>query len=128
MFDYPGIKTIHQLTVALSITGFSLRGLLMLWKQPLLMQRWMRTWPHFVDTALLISGVWLALTLDLVPFEHAWLATKLVLLVLYIGLGFVALRLGRTRQIRLLALVGALLCFGYMIAVAATKSPLANIL
>jgi uncharacterized membrane protein SirB2 len=124
MFDYQGVKAAHQLMVALSVTGFSLRGLLMWRGSPLLMRRWMRTWPHFIDTALLLSGVWLAWTLRLNPLDHAWLATKLVLLLLYIALGFIALRLGHTRRIRLLALVGALVCFGYMVAVAMTKSAL----
>jgi uncharacterized membrane protein SirB2 len=123
MLDYPAVKTIHQLTVALSITGFSLRGLLM-WRDPALpTRRWMRTWPHLIDSALLVSGIWLAITLRLDPLEHHWLATKLVLLPLYIGLGFVALRLGRTRRIRRLALFGALICFGCMVAVAIGKSP-----
>lgn len=124
MLDYQGIKASHQLMVALSITGFGLRGVLMWLDSPLLMQRWMRIWPHLIDTALLAGGVWLAVTLRLDPLAHPWLATKLVLLLLYVALGFVALRLGRTRGIRQLALFGALACFAYMVAVAVTKSPL----
>jgi uncharacterized membrane protein SirB2 len=122
--DYLTVKAIHQVMVALSIIGFSLRGVLMMRGSALLMRRWMRSWPHLIDTLLLASGIGLAVQLHLDPLAHPWLATKLVLLLLYIALGFIALRLGRTRQIRILAFAAALTCFAYMTAVALSKSPL----
>lgn len=88
----------------------------------LLRRRWMRTWPHVIDTVLLVSGIWIAWNLHLHPGNSPWLGAKLVALLLYIALGFVALRLGKTRQQRILALISALLCFAYMIAVALTRS------
>lgn len=124
MPDYPLIKLLHQSAVALSITGFGLRGALMLKDSPLLRERWMRTWPHVIDTVLLASGIWMATLLHLNPLAHPWLTSKIVALLAYIGLGFVALRLGRTRGVRIAALVAALACFAYMAAVAITKSPL----
>ena len=116
------LKLVHQGTVALSFAGFAVRGGLMLAGSPLLKRRWMRTWPHFIDTLLLVTGTWMAVNLQLNPVNHPWLSAKLVALLFYIGLGFVALRLGRTRQQRIFALLGALACFAYMVSVALTRS------
>ena len=44
-------------------------------------------------------------------------------LVGYIVLGTVALKRGRTRAMRIAAFVAALVVFGYIVAVAVTKSP-----
>ncbi len=122
MIEHALLKLVHQGTVGLSIAGFALRGGLMLADSPLLRRRWMRTWPHFIDTLLLVTGIWMAVNLHLNPINHPWLGAKLVALLVYIGLGFVALRLGRTRQQRILALLGALACFAYMVSVAMTRS------
>jgi uncharacterized membrane protein SirB2 len=124
MFDYAHIKFFHIGCVTISISGFTLRGGLMLADSPLLWHRWVRTVPHIVDTALLVSGLWLATIIGQYPGTAGWLTAKLVALLLYIGLGFVALRLGRSKPVRIAALLGALTCFGYMIAVAVTKSAL----
>lgn len=122
MIDHGALKLIHQASVALSFTGFALRGTLMLAGSSLLRRRWMRTWPHVIDTVLLVSGIWMAWNLHLQPGNSPWLGAKLVALLLYVALGFVALRLGKTRRQRIFALIGALLCFAYMIAVALTRS------
>ncbi len=122
MIEHAVLKLVHQGTVALSFAGFALRGGLMLADSPLLMRRWMRSWPHFIDTLLLASGIWMALNLHLNPVNSPWLGAKLVALVIYIGLGFIALRLGRTRRQRVVALLGALLCFAYILLVAFTRS------
>ena len=122
MMEHALLKLVHQVTVVLSFAGFAVRGALMLADSPLLRRRWMRTWPHFIDTLLLVTGIWMAVNLHLNPVNHPWLSAKLVALLLYIGLGFVALRLGRTRQQRILAFLGALICFAYMVSVALTRS------
>ena len=108
----------------LSIAGFTLRGGLMLMDSALLRRRWMRTWPHFIDTLLLVSGLWMAFNLHLHPGNSPWLGAKLAALLAYIALGFVALRLGKTRRIRLMAFFGAIACFCYIVLVATTRSPL----
>jgi len=123
MMDYPLLKSIHIGTVMLSIGGFSVRGMLMLANSPLIWNRAVRTFPHIIDTLLLVSGLWMAFLINQYPGTSAWLTAKLVALVLYIGLGFIALRLGKTRGIRVAAFLGALLCFVYMALVAVHKSP-----
>lgn len=123
MFDYASLKLFHIACVIASIAGFSLRGALMLAGSSLLWRRWVRTVPHFVDTALLVSGLWLASLIGQYPGTAPWLTAKLLALLAYIGFGFVALRLGRTRRIRIAALLGAFACYGYMVGVALSKSP-----
>lgn len=118
------MKLVHQVCALASITGFVLSGGLMLADAALLHRVWMRTWPHLIDTLLLASGLWLASTLQLHPGNSPWLGAKLTALVVYIGLGFVALRLGPTRRTRSLAFAAALACFGYILLVASTRSPL----
>lgn len=88
----------------------------------LLHERWMRSWPHLIDTLLLASGVWMAFNLHLNPLDHPWLGMKLLALLVYIALGFIALRLGRTRRIRITAFVAAIACFAYIGLVAISKT------
>jgi uncharacterized membrane protein SirB2 len=47
-----------------------------------------------------------------------------VLLVVYIVLGSIALKRGRTKRIRTVALVAALLTIGFLVTVARTHHPL----
>lgn len=120
---YLGIRHLHVASVTLSIALFAVRAGWMLRAPERLQQRWVKTVPHVVDTVLLLSGVWLAWQLGTAGVR-GWLPAKLVALVVYIVLGAVALRYGRTRGVRIAAAVGAILAFGYIIAVALTKSPL----
>ena len=52
-----------------------------------------------------------------------WLLTKIVLLVVYIVLGTIALKRGRTPQVRAAAFVAALAVFVAIVATAITKRP-----
>lgn len=121
--DYQTIKFIHHTMVALSATGFVARGVGMLLNAGWTASRPARFLPHVVDTVLLLSGVTLAMTLRLDPLVTPWLGAKLIGLLAYIGLGVVALRAGRSRRVRALAWVGALLVLSWMISVAITKHP-----
>lgn len=123
MPEHALLKLLHQLCALLSISGFALRGGLMLADSTRLRERWMRTWPHLIDTLLLASGLWMAINLRLHPGNSPWLTAKLVALLIYIALGFVALRLGKTKRVRTLAFAGALACFAYIGLVALTRSP-----
>lgn len=118
------IKTIHVLSATISIIGFFIRGVLMMRESPLMHTRWIKVIPHFVDTALLLSAIWLAVDLGFSPANSPWLAAKIIALLVYIGLGFVALRLGKTKQIRIVAWFAALVVFAYIVLVAINKSPL----
>lgn len=118
------VKTVHMTCAAISITGFVIRGILMMIESKLLRLRWVRIVPHIVDTLLLVSAVTLAVQLGFTPGNSPWLMAKIVGILAYIGLGFIALRFGRTKPIRITAWLAALLVFAYIVAVAVTMSPL----
>lgn len=123
MLDTALLKFVHISCVALSYALFVLRGAWMLRDQPSLHASWMRFAPHTVDTVLLASAVALAWQLGLSPLTSPWLAAKIAALLLYIALGTVALRYGRTRHIRLLAWLMAQMVFFYMVSAAVTHDP-----
>ncbi|WP_455384918.1 SirB2 family protein [Acidihalobacter prosperus] len=112
---------LHIATVLLSLAGFLTRGVWMLRGSSLLRARWVRVTPHIVDTLLLASGIGLVFTLHLYPTQQPWLMAKIVALVLYIVLGTIALKRGRTRGVRAGAWIAALAVFFYILAVAFTK-------
>lgn len=120
---YTGLKTLHLSCAALSLGGFVLRGTWMLTDSPWLHRPATRILPHVNDTLLLGAGIGLALLIHQYPLTDAWLSAKLLALLAYIGLGTVALKRGRSKRIRALAFVGALLVFGYLVAVALTHRP-----
>ena len=116
-------KSVHELCALASFTLFVLRGAWMLRGSPQLSRRWVRILPHLIDTVLLASAIALALMLQQYPLTHAWLSAKLVALLLYIVLGMVALRYGRTRRVRAAAWIGALAVFLYIVSVAFSHDP-----
>lgn len=122
--DYTVVKILHVSCVALSYASFFARGVLMIRAAPLLQARWVRIVPHVVDTVLLGSAIALSAMSRQYPFIEPWLTAKVIALVIYIGLGMVALRYGRTMRTRIAAWVGAQLAFLYMVAVALTRSTL----
>jgi len=113
---YYAIRNLHIACVVASGTLFLLRGLWMLAAPGMLARRWVRTLPHVVDTVLLASAVTLAVMSGQYPFAQDWLGAKVVALLLYIGLGALALKHRRPW-----AFVAALALYGYIVAVAVTK-------
>ena len=121
--DYATIKAIHVGCATVSIALFVTRGAWMLGSPEHLRQRWVRIAPHVVDTALLASALWLAWQLGR-DGAGGWLVAKVIALLVYIGLGTIALKRGRTRKLRLAAFAGAVATFAYIVTVAIAKSPL----
>lgn len=122
--DYAGLKLTHISCAAISYTLFFVRGIWMLNGSAMLQQAWVRTVPHIVDTALLASAIALALLSRQYPFVTPWLTAKVIALVLYIALGMIALRHGKTRSVRITAWIAAQAVFGYIVAVALTRNPI----
>lgn len=116
------LKHLHITCVALSYLLFFLRGTWALRGSSLLGRRWVRIAPHAVDTALLASAIALAWQMGLSPLAHPWLMAKIIALCLYIGLGFIAISLGRTWRVRLAAWLLAQGVFFYIVAVAFAKA------
>jgi uncharacterized membrane protein SirB2 len=122
--DYLTLKSLHVGCVVVSYALFLLRGIWMMRRPEWLRLRWVRTLPHVVDTVLLGSAVAMALMIRQYPFVAGWLTAKLLALLLYIVLGSIALKRGRTRNQRIAAWFAAQAVFFYIVAVALTRSPL----
>jgi uncharacterized membrane protein SirB2 len=118
---YLAVKHLHMTCAALSGMLFLLRGIWMMRDSTLLQQRWVRIVPHLIDTALLASALTLAAWSRQYPFAQNWLTAKVLALMVYIALGTIALKRGRTRRVRSLAFVGALAVFAYIVMVALTR-------
>jgi uncharacterized membrane protein SirB2 len=121
---YPAIRLAHISLVLVSGTLFALRGLAVLQGRAWAMHRAVRMLSYGIDTALLGAALLLLAILNLNPFTTSWLLTKLVLLLVYIVLGSMALKRARSQQLRQYYLLASLLCYGFMISVALTHSPL----
>lgn len=120
---FESLKLTHVTCAFLSIAGFTLRGYWMAIDNPLLQRRSARFLPHLVDTVLLASAIAMLVVMQLSPLAAPWLMVKIAALLLYIGVGMVALRFGRTKQVRISAWLLALLIAAYMVSVAYSKSP-----
>ncbi len=120
------LKTIHVTSVATSYALFFLRGFWLLRGSPIMRQRWVKIAPHSVDSVLLASAILLAWQLGYSPLNSPWLAAKIMALLLYIGLGMVVFRFGKTNKTRLVAWLCAQLVFFYIVATAVTHDPFLN--
>jgi uncharacterized membrane protein SirB2 len=120
---YLPLRTVHVWCAALTIALFVWRGMLMIRDSELLGATWLRILPHAIDTVLLASALALTTIVHQYPLADAWLTVKLVLLVAYVLLGSIALRYGRTKGIRIVALVGALLAVAAIVVIARARDP-----
>jgi uncharacterized membrane protein SirB2 len=121
---YLVLRNVHIACAILTITLFVLRGSLMLansaWQQNVVL----RYLPHAVDTVLLTTALMLTTVIQQYPFAAGWLTAKVVLLINYIVLGSIALKRGRTRQVRVVAFVAALATVAFLVSVARAHHPL----
>lgn len=116
------VKYIHLAAVLLSFCGFVLRAGWMLTDSPMLGKRWVKVLPHIIDTALLLSALWLVYLMSLPLLQTDWLLAKIIALLVYILLGTMALKRARTKLQRLIFALLALLVFLYIVSVAMSKS------
>ena len=122
--EFAVLKVIHVTAAVASYLLFVVRGVWMITGSPRLGERWVRIVPHVNDTLLLAAAIGMTLLLREYPGSHAWLTAKVAGLLLYIGLGMVALKRGRTRPERIAAWLAAQAVFFYIVAVALTRNPL----
>ncbi|HCY63371.1 MAG TPA: regulator SirB [Oxalobacteraceae bacterium] len=121
--SYLAVKHLHMTFAALSGMLFLLRGVLMLQDSALLQQRWAKIVPHVIDTVLLASALVMVFWSAQYPFVEGWLTAKVLALIAYILLGTIALKRGKTKQVRLAAFLAALAVFAYIVKVALTRQP-----
>lgn len=121
---YALLREVHRACAVLSVAGFALRFGAAMAGAAWVRRRPARTLPHVVDSVLLGTALAMAVGIGLSPSQAPWLTTKIVLLLVYIGLGFVALRPAFARPLRVIAGLGALAVVGHIVAVAFVKHPL----
>ena len=111
--SYIALKHLHVTCVVLSGLGFAVRFFWVLTESRLARVRMTRILPHVIDTALLCSALAMVWLSGQYPFVHAWLTAKVLALLVYIGLGAMALKAGRTSVSRLKFGLLAALAFAY---------------
>ena len=121
---YLGIRHVHIGAVIASGTLMLVRGL----AHNLAGAAWVKAWPlrylsYTVDTVLLTAALMLMTIVRQYPFADSWLTMKVVLVLLYIVLGYAALR-GRSAGTRWASFGGAVLTYGFIVTVARAHSPL----
>jgi uncharacterized membrane protein SirB2 len=119
--SYLAIQHLHVLTAVITAVLFLLRGIWMLQSSSMLNKRWVNIVPHINDTILLGSAVVMVLWSSQYPFQQDWLTAKVLLLIAYIAAGTVALKRGRTKQVRVTAFILALAFLGYIFKIALTR-------
>jgi uncharacterized membrane protein SirB2 len=120
---YTHIKLIHISAVIVSGSLFGLRGLLMLAHSRFTNHSALRNVSYVVDTLLLITALLLITMLHQYPFVQPWLTSKVLLLVVYIVLGTLALKRGRTRVMQVSCYFAALAVYFFIISVAVAHGP-----
>ena len=121
---YSATYFVHLTCVILSISFFLVRGVWMLTDSRMLGYKFTRIAPHVIDTLLLGSAITLLFIIGQYPFINHWLTAKVIGLVAYIVLGTIAIKRGKTKGQRSLALVAALVTFGYILSVAIRRDPM----
>ncbi|MBP7954190.1 MAG: SirB2 family protein [Nitrosomonas sp.] len=122
--SYLLLKMIHVSSVVISYSLFFLRGIWLMQDSNNLRQRWVKVLPHVIDTILLTSAIALAVLIQQDPLNNAWLTAKVIGLLIYILLGMIAIRFGKTKKTRIAAWIGAQCVFIYIVLVALSKNPL----
>ncbi len=118
---YASLIHLHSGIAALSILGFIGRGgwLLATGKRP--GGKFLRIAPHVVDTLLLVTGLILLGMTGWALATAPWMISKLILLVVYIGLGVATFRAG-TGAARTGLFALAVLVFAQIMATAVFKN------
>lgn len=119
--SFTALLHLHATTVLVSLLLFLLRGYWMWTASAMLGRTWVRVVPHLNDFLLLGAGIGMLVVAGLNPLHNGWLMAKIVALLVYIGLGTVALKRGKTPAQRRAAFIAALAIFAYIVAVAVTR-------
>ena len=119
------IKWVHITAIIISGLLFLLRGsLVMTGRERIAMLTPLRFISYGVDTVLLSAALMLLTILPHAMYANGWLSLKLVLVVIYVVLGSVALKRGRTAGVRAGSFVAALAVYLTIAGIARAHHPL----
>jgi uncharacterized membrane protein SirB2 len=121
---YPEIRFVHVAAVVASGALFALRGGLSFAGTGWGTAPALRYLSYAIDCTLLTAAFMLMTILGQYPLAQAWLTAKIVLLMVYIALGYMALWKARTQKARVAYWIAALAVFALIVTVARTRNPL----
>lgn len=119
--SYLAIKHLHMTSAALSGLLFFVRGIWMLRESPLLHRRSINMSSYVIDTVLLGSALTMVFWSAQYPFVLEWLTVKVLVVLAYIVAGAIALKRGKTKRIRTVAFIVAILLFAFIVKIALTR-------
>lgn len=105
---YLPIKHTHLSLVAFSVLFFIVRAVLMFVGKPIHQQKWAKMTSRIADTFLLISALTLCIIINQYPFVNGWITEKVISVIAYIILAYIALYRAETTKSKILTTVGAL--------------------
>ncbi len=121
---YLAFKHSHMMFAVISGVLFFIRGCWMIAGSGMLQKKWVKILPHINDTLLLVCAIALCVMSQQYPLQQNWLTMKVIALVAYIVLGIVALKRGKTKSIRIVAFIAALMAYFFTMSVALTHNPM----
>lgn len=121
---YAEIRLVHILAVAASGGMFFLRGVAIFTGAGWAKAAPVRFLGYTIDTVLLTAALMLMTIVQQYPFVHAWLTVKVVLLAVYIALGYAAFWHSRSRARQVGLWAAALAVYGFIVSVARAHDPL----
>jgi uncharacterized membrane protein SirB2 len=121
---YPLALWAHIGFVIVSVTLFAARGLGVLARQAWPMRQIWRGVSVWIDVGLLSAGGTLWYLLQFNPWHDHWLGAKLMLVLVYIGLGSYALKRAPTPAAKAGFFLAALTCVAFMASIALRHQPL----
>lgn len=121
---YPEIRLVHIWSVIASGSLFALRGAAHFSGAKWALHPPLRYTSYTIDTVLLTTALMLITMLRQYPFAQPWLTVKVLLLVVYIGLGYYAFWRARSRAAGIAAWAAALTVFALIVSVARAHHPL----
>jgi uncharacterized membrane protein SirB2 len=120
---YAAVKHIHLTAIALSVILFFLRFYWLQTSSGMLQKKWVKVVPHVIDTLLLSSAAALCIIIAQYPFVHGWITEKLIAVLMYILMGLIALKLGKTKRAQWIGFVGAIFWLMLIGKLAVLKQP-----
>jgi len=117
---YSEVKLVHMLMALASGSLLFIHGLILMRRPAGFVANALRYLRYGIDTILITAALMLTNIVQQYPFINSWLSVKLVLLMVYLGLGQILLYSAHSQQQRFIAWFLALLTLLYIFSVAET--------